>query len=199
MAHDDVLRLREEQEAPKKLKGKKKKAPTRLLRDEQRAAQRRAEAEKLVARLEAERAGARRGAREDGLARSGAGRPRRLGRRVLLRGPAPGRVDRPPTGPAGGAGGQGGAGFAVPGASCGGGDSGGDGEGVGEGVGGGNDLGGELGEESVQGLRPGRKNVGLCVTAWGAVRVMVAFCLRLTACTAKAEAIKQWCSLRETK
>ena len=55
--HDDVLRLQEEQEAPKKLKGKKKKkAPTRLLRDEQRAALRRAEAEKLVARLESQRA-----------------------------------------------------------------------------------------------------------------------------------------------
>jgi hypothetical protein len=110
---------------------------------------------------------------------------------VLLRGPAPGRVDRPPVGPAGGAGGQGGAGFAVPGASCGGGDSGGDGEGVGEGVGGGIDLGGGLGEEPVQGLRPARKNVGLCVTAWGAVRVMVAFCLRLIACTAKAQAINE--------
>jgi hypothetical protein len=55
-AHDDVLRLREEQEAPKKLKGKKKKTPARLLRDEQRAAQRRAEVGKLVARLESERA-----------------------------------------------------------------------------------------------------------------------------------------------
>jgi uncharacterized protein HemY len=54
-AHYDVLRLQEE--APKKLKGKKKKkAPTRLLRDEQRAALRRAEAEKLVARLESQRA-----------------------------------------------------------------------------------------------------------------------------------------------
>ena len=54
-AHNDVLRLQEE--APKKLKGKKKKkAPTRLLRDEQRAALRRAEAEKLVARLESQRA-----------------------------------------------------------------------------------------------------------------------------------------------
>jgi hypothetical protein len=40
-----------------------------------------------------------------------------------------------------------------------------------------------------KGLRPGRKNVGLCVTAWGAVRVMVAFCLRLIAGIAKAEAI----------
>ena len=40
---------------PKKLKGKKKKTPSRLLRDEQRAEQRRAEAEKLVAMLEAER------------------------------------------------------------------------------------------------------------------------------------------------
>jgi hypothetical protein len=39
----------------------------------------------------------------------------------------------------------------------------------------------------------------LCVTAWGAVRVMAAFCLRLIACAAKAEAIKQRCSLRETK
>ena len=74
---------------------------------------------------------------------------------------APGRVDRPPARPAGGAGGQGGAGFAVTGASCGGGDSGGDGEGVGEGVGGGNDLGGGLGEEAVEGLRPGRRIVGL--------------------------------------
>ena len=55
-AHDDVLRLREEQEAPKKLRGKKKKTPARLHRDEQRAALRRAEAEKLVARLESERA-----------------------------------------------------------------------------------------------------------------------------------------------
>jgi hypothetical protein len=56
--HDEVLRLWEEQEAPRKLKGKKKKkAPSRLHRDEQRVAQRRAEAEKLVARLEAERAG----------------------------------------------------------------------------------------------------------------------------------------------
>jgi hypothetical protein len=51
------VRLREEQEVPKKLKGKKKKkAPTRLLRDDQREVQRRAEAEKLVARLESERA-----------------------------------------------------------------------------------------------------------------------------------------------
>jgi hypothetical protein len=53
-----VHRLREEQETPKKLKGKKKKkkkAPSRSLRDEQRVAQRRAEAEKLVARLEVER------------------------------------------------------------------------------------------------------------------------------------------------
>jgi hypothetical protein len=51
-----VHRLREEQERPKKLKGKKKKkTPSRLLRDEQRAEQRRAEAEKLVARLEAKR------------------------------------------------------------------------------------------------------------------------------------------------
>jgi hypothetical protein len=51
-----VLRLREEQEAPRKLKGKKKKkAPSRLHRDEQRVAQRQAEAEKLVTRLEAER------------------------------------------------------------------------------------------------------------------------------------------------
>jgi hypothetical protein len=34
-----VLRLHEEQEVPRKLKGKKKKkGPTRLLRDEQRAA-----------------------------------------------------------------------------------------------------------------------------------------------------------------
>jgi hypothetical protein len=59
-AHDEVLRLREEQEAPRKLKGKKKKkkkkTPSRLHRDEQRVAQRRAEAEKLVARLEAKRA-----------------------------------------------------------------------------------------------------------------------------------------------
>ena len=56
-AHDEVNRLRKEQETSKKLKGKKKKkkAPSRSLRDEQRAAQRRAEAEKLVARLEAER------------------------------------------------------------------------------------------------------------------------------------------------
>ena len=56
-AHDEVHRLREEQETLKKLKGKKKKkTPSRLLRDEQRAEQRRAEAEKLVARLESERA-----------------------------------------------------------------------------------------------------------------------------------------------
>jgi hypothetical protein len=57
-AHDEVDRLRKEQETPKKLKGKKKKkkkTPSRSLRDEQRAEQRRAEAEKLVARLEAER------------------------------------------------------------------------------------------------------------------------------------------------
>ena len=60
--------------------------------------------------------------------------------------------------------------FAVPGASYGGGDSGGDGEGDDKGVGGGNDLGGGLGEEPVQGLRPGRKNVGLGVTVWGAWR-----------------------------
>jgi hypothetical protein len=58
---------------------------------------------------------------------------------------------------------------------------------------------GGLGEEAVKGRRPGRRSVGLCVTAWGDVRVMAAFCLRLIACTAKAEAIKQWCSLRETK
>ena len=55
-AHDEVNRLWKEQETPKKLKGKKKKkAPSRNLRDEPRAEQRRAEAEKLVARLEAER------------------------------------------------------------------------------------------------------------------------------------------------
>ena len=71
--------------------------------------------------------------------------------------------------PAGGAGGQGSAGSAVFGASCGGGDGGGDGEGVGDGVGDGNDLGGGLGEEAVEGLRPGRRNVGLCVTVWGVV------------------------------
>jgi hypothetical protein len=53
---------------------------------------------------------------------------------------------------------------------------------------------GGLGEEAVEGLRPGRRIVGLCVTAWGDVRVMAAFCLRLIACTAKAKAIKQWCS-----
>jgi hypothetical protein len=41
---------------------------------------------------------------------------------------------------------------------------------------------GGLGEEAVKGLRPGRRIVGLCVTAWGAVRVMAAFCLRLIAC-----------------
>jgi hypothetical protein len=55
-AHDVVHRLREE--TPKKLKEEKKKkknAPSRNLRDEQRAVQRRAEAAKLVARLEAER------------------------------------------------------------------------------------------------------------------------------------------------
>jgi negative regulator of sigma E activity len=46
--HAEVHRLREEQETPKKLKGKKtKKTPSRTLRDEQRAQQRRAEAEKL--------------------------------------------------------------------------------------------------------------------------------------------------------
>jgi hypothetical protein len=53
-----VDRLRKEQETPKKLNGKKKKkkkTPLRTLRDEQRAEQRRAEAEKLVARLKAER------------------------------------------------------------------------------------------------------------------------------------------------
>ena len=61
------------------------------------------------------------------------------------------------------------AGSAVTGASCGGADSGGDGEGVGEGVGGGNGLGGELGEEADEGLRPGRRNVGLCLTVWGVV------------------------------
>jgi hypothetical protein len=55
-ARDDVLRLQEEQEAPRKRKGKKKKTPSRSLRDVQRAALRRAEAEKLVARLESERA-----------------------------------------------------------------------------------------------------------------------------------------------
>jgi hypothetical protein len=55
-AHDDVLRLQEEPEAPRKLTGKKKKAPARLLRDEQRAAQRRAKARNMVARLESERA-----------------------------------------------------------------------------------------------------------------------------------------------
>ena len=32
-AHEEVLRLQEEQEAPKKRKGKKKKAPSRSLRD----------------------------------------------------------------------------------------------------------------------------------------------------------------------
>jgi hypothetical protein len=83
---------------------------------------------------------------------------------------------------------------AVAGASC----SGGSGD-NGGGVGGGNDLAGGLGEDAVKGLRPERRIVGLCVIVWGAVRVMAAFCLRLTACTAKAEAIKQWCSLRETK
>jgi hypothetical protein len=92
----------------------------------------------------------RREAREDGLARCGAGRPRGLGRGAPLRGPAPGRVGPPPAGPAGGAGGQGDAGFAVSGASCGGGDGGGDGgEGAGEGVGGGNDLGDGLGEKAI--------------------------------------------------
>ena len=55
-ARDDVLRLQEEQEAPRKRKGKKKKTPSRSLRDVQRAALRRAEAEELVARLESERA-----------------------------------------------------------------------------------------------------------------------------------------------
>jgi hypothetical protein len=55
-AHDEVHRLWEEQETPKKLKGKKKKKlPSRNLRDEQRVEQCRAEAEKLVVRLEAER------------------------------------------------------------------------------------------------------------------------------------------------
>jgi hypothetical protein len=55
-AHDELNRLRKEQETPKKLKGKKKKkAPSRNLWDKQRAEQRRAKAEKLVARLEAER------------------------------------------------------------------------------------------------------------------------------------------------
>ena len=39
----------------------------------------------------------------------------------------------------------------------------------GGGVGGGNDLGDGLGEEAVQGLRPGRRIVGLGVTGWGAV------------------------------
>ena len=55
-ARDDVLRLQEEQEAPRKRKGKKKKTPSRSLRDVQRAALRRAEAEELVATLESERA-----------------------------------------------------------------------------------------------------------------------------------------------
>jgi hypothetical protein len=39
----------------------------------------------------------------------------------------------------------------------------------GGGVGGGKDLGGGLGEEAVQGLRPGRRIVGLGVTGCGAV------------------------------
>jgi hypothetical protein len=56
VAHDDVVRLHEEQEVPQKRKGKKKKTPSRSLRDVQRAALRWAEVEKLVARLESERA-----------------------------------------------------------------------------------------------------------------------------------------------
>ena len=167
-----------------------------------RAALRRAEAEKLVARLEserAERAGEEhertdwRAMAQDDLVDSDGEPcfedPRKAEWTSLSQDPREAPEDKAVLA----------CGFAAPGASCGGGDSGGDGEGVGEGVGGGNDLGGGLGEEPVQGLRPGRKNVGLCVTAWGAVRVMVAFCLKLIACTAKAEAIKQWCSLRETK
>ena len=43
------------------------------------------------------------------------------------------------------------------------------------------------------------ENCRFGVTVWGVVRVTAAFCLRLIACTAKAKAIKQWCSLRETK
>jgi hypothetical protein len=39
----------------------------------------------------------------------------------------------------------------------------------GGGVGGGNDLGGSLGEGAVQGLRPGRRIVGLGVTGRSAV------------------------------
>jgi hypothetical protein len=38
----------------------------------------------------------------------------------------------------------------------------------------------------------------LCVTVWGDVEGWQRF-VSVIACTAKAEAIKQWCSLRETK
>ena len=58
-------------------------------------------------------------------------------------------------GPRGSTGGRGGNGTAVSGARWRGGDGGGAGDG--------NDLGGGLGEELVQGLRPGRRNVGLGV------------------------------------
>ena len=57
LALAEVDRLRKEQETPQKLKGKnkKKKPPSRSLRDERRAEEHRAKAEELVARLEAER------------------------------------------------------------------------------------------------------------------------------------------------
>ena len=72
---------------------------------------------------------------------------------------------RPPAGPAGGAEARGVGGTAVSGASCGraGAEVSGGGGDDGEGAGGGNDLGGGLGEGAVQGLRPGRRIVGLGV------------------------------------
>ena len=175
-AHDEVHRLREEQETLKKLKGKKKKkTPSRLLRDEQRAEQRRAEAEKLVARLEAERV-ERAGEEEDDDERTNWREvakddledsdgelcfedPRQAAwadlPQDLREVPKHEAVE---------------AGPAVSGASCGraGAEaSGGRGD-DGRKVGGGNDLGGGLGEGAVQGLRPGRRIVGLGCD-WGAV------------------------------
>jgi hypothetical protein len=74
---------------------------------------------------------------------------------------------------------RGGGGTAVSGASCGRGGAEVSGGGGGDGgeVGCGNDLGGGLGEGAVQGLRPGRRIVGLGV--FEVLLVMAAFSLRL--------------------
>jgi hypothetical protein len=185
-AHDEVHWLREE--TPKKLKGKKKKkAPSRNLRDEQRAAQRRAEAAKLVARLEAERVEwAReeedgdetkdwRGVAQDDLVDSDEEPcfedPRQAAWAGLPHGPRKVPKDE--------------AVLALQSLV----------RAAAEAT---TTSGAGLAKKQPKVFDPGGEWLVWC-DCLGCCRVMAAFCLRLIACTAKADAIKQWCSLRETK